>query len=143
MVKQKASSSEHTDEICDTVKNEVFCKVFESIKRAKLICESLSTSKASAIEEYKNALRCRLEVQYASGLLRVNWVLDADPPITRTRYGRDVCLGRIGQLLSESLKSLESRKMESALDQLLSADVLLGKVIGSMRREGKRGSSGI
>lgn len=118
----------------EKARREVLNKIIEAAKSALVLCKSLAGSPVPAVEEYKNALRCRLEVQYAAGLLRVNWGIDANPPRAKTRSSREVYLGQIALLLSESLLYLDSRQMDSALDRLLAADVLLGKVIGAMRR---------
>jgi len=116
-------------------------KCLDAVNRAKFFAESLLKTRLSheetpGIEAYKIALKCRLEVQYAIALLRLEYSSEAQPPKT-SRSGLESYLSKINDALSSGIALLNSGEDAEALDTLLTADALLGKAIGIMRRSQK------
>lgn len=85
------------------------------------------------VEAYKAALKCRLEVQYVIALLRLQYSSEAShPKVSRADAG--AYWRRVNDALASGTSLLGSGEPLKAMDALLTADALLGKVIGLMRR---------
>ena len=116
-------------------------KIVDAVTDAKLLSESLLQKCAidpEGTEVYKDTLRCRSDVQYAIALIRIEFgLLAMNRPQLKGRVSLDVNLAKIKDLLSRCVQSMESQKLTDAFEDLLAADAVLGKLIGSMRRKNR------
>jgi hypothetical protein len=105
-------------------------KSIKSIAKARLIASSLGKKE----DAYKDALLCRLEVQYSLALLRNSYRFETTPPkLKRVKYS-EILIEQIDTILATCEQLFTIGKVEEAFSNLLYADLLLGRLISHIRR---------